>query len=161
MANTTASRRNPCASWYSKSVVLSRVVAQQVRPPLKTVEAQYRQAFGLIVGTDYSPQEWHLKVARHKSPWSKYKGWRNAKPRQHVKLVYYEAALTESTSAADGPACFELRDLVQKVQELGANGVPPTEISRRLEIEAEFHVSAADAEAIVRHVLKNGWGPGG
>jgi hypothetical protein len=133
-----------------------RLVAQQVQRPLKTVEVQYRQAFGLIVGADYSPQEWHLKIGRHKWPWSKYKGWRNAKPRRQVKLVYWEGDLTEAASADDGPAQFELQDMVQKVQELGRDGVPPAEISRRLEIEVEFRVSAAEAEEIVHHLLNQG-----
>jgi hypothetical protein len=135
-----------------------RVVGRQVRRPLKTVEAQYRQAFGLIVGADYSPQEWHLKIGRHKWPCSKYKGWRNAKPRQQVTLVAWEGALTEAAAADDGPASVELRDLEQKVQELGGNGLPPAEISRRLEIEVVFRVPAAEAEEIVRHFLKNGPG---
>ena len=133
-----------------------RIVAQKVHRPLKTVEAQYRQAFGLIVGTDYSPQEWHLKIGRHKWPWSKYKGWRNAKPRQQVKMVFWEVALTEAASADDGPGWLELRDTVQKVQELGESGVPPAEISRRLNIEVEFGKSAAEAEEIVRYLLNNG-----
>jgi hypothetical protein len=138
-----------------------RLVAQQVQRHLRTVEAQYRQAFGLIVGTDYRPQEWHLKIGRHKWPWSKYKGWRNAKPRRQVKLVTWEGALTEAPSADDGPAQLELQDLVQKVQELGGDGVPPAEISRRLEIEVAFNVPAAEAEVIVRHLLNNGCGLGG
>jgi hypothetical protein len=132
-----------------------RIVAQQVGRPTKTVEAQYKQAFGLIVGTDYSPQEWLLKIGRHKQPWSKYKGWRNAKPRQQVKMVFSEGTLTEAASVDDGPRQFEFQDLVQKVQELGDNGVPPAEINRRLKIEVVFDVSASEAEKIVDHILKS------
>jgi hypothetical protein len=132
-----------------------RVVAQQVQRPPKSVEAQYRQAFGLIVGIDYSPLEWHLKIGRHKWPWSKYKGWRNAKPRQQVEMVVCEGAMTEVPATDDGQAAIELHDLFQRARELAENGLSTSEISRRLEIEVDFDLSPAEAEQLVNHILTN------
>lgn len=125
-----------------------RVVAAKVRRSPNTVVSQYKSAFLLIFGVDYSPLNWWTLVARHKWPYSKYKGWRNSKSRPQLLLV--TGARVEAVS--DDQGMVEFRDLAEKIRELSGKGIDHREIARRLEIESHFNVGESEAKQIVEHL---------
>jgi hypothetical protein len=129
-----------------------RLVAEEVARPPDTVASQYRSAFSLIIGTDYNPLAWLRIVGRSKWPFSKYKGWRNPKGVRQITAVAWSGNIAE-VEGGQAQVAVEMRDLVEAVQKLDKEGVNHQEIARRVEIEADFGVDAAEAEIIVKRLL--------
>jgi hypothetical protein len=123
-----------------------RMVATEVRRSRNTVNVQYKSAFSLIFGIDYTPLDWWRLVARHKWPCSKYKGWRNPKSSAQVRA----SRLPDDLASYDHQEAVELRDMAEKAKELDADGVDHCEIARRLGIET----TESEAEQIVTYLLK-------
>jgi hypothetical protein len=123
-----------------------RVVAAVVGRSPNTVNAQYKSAFSLIFGTEYTPLDWLCRMARHKWPYSKYKGWRTEKNPA-------EPTITPTEAVFDDHQAVEIRDLIDKAKELGRQGFTHGEIARRLQIKDDFKVNQAEAEQMVKHLL--------